>query len=280
MSLGTHFLLLAQGQLNSGFSQPCWKADIAINPLMTDRLCVNFHWQNDLSAVLLFRPWPWVIIFHVIFWFDRRSLVKWNGKSNDVSMHMQSGGAGGETVDVAAGSSATLHPGASQQLLEAMWLFPTILPHRFLLVPGTCCYLGLLLSPAWLLSTLRECSVRFSLHHFLCLIPNSAIALSFSVKFWSVALNSQLCFFFFNSSSLYLDVCFKDTVNSFLYWLLHLHLVYKSLTVSEMCVQLFIYNKQTWKLKKADSDNLKLLLKQNLEVFLRWVESIISCQTM
>lgn len=35
-------------------------------------------------VLLLFCPWLRVIIFHVIFWFDRRSLVEWNGKSNDV----------------------------------------------------------------------------------------------------------------------------------------------------------------------------------------------------
>ncbi|KAI4825149.1 hypothetical protein KUCAC02_020847 [Chaenocephalus aceratus] len=46
-------------------------------------------------------------------------------------------------------------PGASQQLLEEMQLFP-ILPHRFSLVPATRCYLASLLSPSWLLSTLSE----------------------------------------------------------------------------------------------------------------------------
>lgn len=49
----------------------------------------------------------------------------------------------------------------------------------------------------------------FTLHHSFCLIPTSAIPLSFTVRFWSVPLNLQL--FFLNGWNLYLDVCFKDT---------------------------------------------------------------------
>lgn len=106
-------------------------------------------------ALLTLHLWPWVIIFRVIFWFDRRSLVEWNGKSNDVPNAREearcSWGDGGYWRSKQRRSA----PGASQQLFEKMELYP-MLPHRFLLVPGTCCYLGWLLSPVWLLSTLSE----------------------------------------------------------------------------------------------------------------------------
>lgn len=101
--------------------------------------------------------------------------------------------AGVEMADMAAAGSSALPPGASRQLLEEMRLF-AMLPHRFPLVPRARCYLGPLLSPLWLLSTLSERSVLFlspfffpsfflTLRHAFCLIPTSAIPLSFTLRF-------------------------------------------------------------------------------------------------
>lgn len=96
------------------------------------------------------------LLFFVSF-FDLTGEVSQgrNGKSNDVPNVRE--GAWYRCGDGGYGCSQQLcfAPGASKQLLEEMQLFPT-LPHRFPLVPGTRCYLGPLLSPVWLLSTLSE----------------------------------------------------------------------------------------------------------------------------
>lgn len=82
----------------------------------------------------------------------------------------------------AAGRDVALPHNTSPQVLASSW---------YLLLSGLAAVASLAA-----VHTLWECSAHFYASPLLfCLIPTYAIPLSFSVKFWSVALNSQLFFF-------------------------------------------------------------------------------------
>lgn len=143
--------------------------------------------------------------------------------------------AGVEMADMAAAGSSALPPGASRQLLEEMRLF-AMLPHRFPLVPRARCYLGPLLSPLWLLSTLSERSVLFLSPFFFSLFffnasprflshPNLCYSPQFHSEilkcvFELAAVYVCVCARFFlppqNDWNLHLDACFKDALLGFL----------------------------------------------------------------
>lgn len=142
------------------------------------------------------------------FWYDRRNLMEWNRKSNDVptvheGAHYRCGA--GDYVHTQLCSS----PGAGVQLLEGMHLFP-VLPHRFSLIPVACCYLDSLLSPVWLPSTISQ--ERSTFLHFTALTVSSQPLLVASVSLWNYEVLNWICsctefFKLLNDWNFYLDVC-------------------------------------------------------------------------
>lgn len=138
--------------------------------------------------------------FHVILWLDRRGVVEGNGKGNDVPM------CWGETEDMAlAIASQPQGPWAAVGKDAAL----PIASHRCSVRSGYPCYLGPLLLPAWLLSTLSErplttfyASPLFLSHHNLCYSP----------QFHTDTLKA---YFFLNGQNLYLNACFEDALLGF-----------------------------------------------------------------
>lgn len=188
------------------FGCPASKADTAITLLMTDRSrgCkTNFHRWNDLSVcVVVVPPMPLShYFFRVTFWFDKKSLVERNGKSNGVPSVRE--GVWRRCGEGGRGSRRQLQtaPGASQQLLEEMRLLAVVTSSqvvagsRYPLLSGFTAVASLAA-----VHTLRESAQYiFTLRHTFCLILTFAGPLSFTVRFWSVSLNSQLFLLFLKS---------------------------------------------------------------------------------
>lgn len=184
VSLSTHaFSSWPRVSLIQAAATPVAGADIAVNPLMTDRLrgCkTNFHRQNDLSVVLLlFRPWPWVIIFRVIFWFDRRSLVEWNGKSNDVPVRVEYSAVQVGRWWIWLQLAALLCPRGQSAAVRRDAALPNTSPQvlagsRYSLLSGPTAVASL----AAVHTLWESAQYIFTLHHSFCLIPTSAIPLS------------------------------------------------------------------------------------------------------
>lgn len=161
-----------------------------------------------------------------------------------------------------------------------------MLPYRFSLLPGTCCYLGSLLSPVWLLSTLSERALSTFLRF--ATLPVSfqppLFPLTFTVRFWSVPLNWQLLFvlFFFSlflfKQLYFLPWCllqrqyFTGTGHLCIEYCINLQCTIRS--ILNVCVVFYIIEVNPYMrgcsclVQKADTDNFMLQLKQNIELLL------------
>lgn len=106
-------------------SPPAETARVVINLVMSDTCGCKTQFSSAKwpfgDAALVVPPMALSYYFsrHVFFFFfDSRSLMEWNGKSNDVPVLMKQCGVDGEMA--AAASSSTLPPGGSRQLFEEM----------------------------------------------------------------------------------------------------------------------------------------------------------------